>query len=620
VAIGATGVTDERDGADYTMQGADLMLKFSEKSYLRAEYAQSHARQNNASFISTDGGLTFQTQTSGGLGDSLDGDATAIELRADLAERGPVLDGDFQAWWKTRDAGFSSGRLGQRFDVNDSGVELYATLSSDLKVVASHTDLEREQHSRERVTRVQIEGRLGEVDAGVEVRHQNVEIQDPGMGAPLSGSNGATQDGEALLIGARLGYDLTEQTSIYAAGQTVADDRSDNQENDLFTLGINMRFNEEIAVSLEASDGDRGSALVGGFDYALDNGLNFQASGGVGSGAISQFATRYAIGEGHELYGSYAVDPDRTDLARNLLTLGQRRAFGNGIDLFAESQFGKDDQFASTGHVFGLEFEGKDDWRFNTSMQFSEIDNLGQAFERRAVSLGVYRNRGDFKLGSQIEYREDEGADVHSRQYVTTNSFSRTVDDSSRWLGLLNLSWTEDELNGGRDAQFVELDIAYAYRPTDNDKLNLISRYGFLYDLPTEGQATIRPDERSHLLSVEGIYDLQNRWELAAKLAIREGERRILRDAGPWKDFGLRMISARARYEVTRKWDALVEYRWLSDVDGKDNRHGALLALYRQVNDHMKIGVGFNFTDFNDELRTDSYENNGWFLDIVGMY
>ena len=620
VGIGASGVADERDGTDYTMHGMDLTLKLSDRSYLRAEYAQSRARQNNANYVSLDGGLTFQAQTGAGAGSGLDGAATAIELRTDLAGLGNGLDGDFHAWWKSRDADFSTGRLGQGFDVHDAGFELHAKIGDGFELVASHTDLEREQRSRERVSRVQVQGRVGELDAGLEVRHDDVEIQASGIDAPLSLLNGSNRDGEALLIGARLGFEVSEDTSIYAAGQTVAHERGAYEENDLYTLGINTQLNEGFAVSLEASDGDRGSAVTTGVDYALDNGLNFQAAAGVGSGATSQIATRYAVGEGHELYGSYAVDPDRTELARNLLTLGQRRAFGNGIDLYTESQFGKGDQMAGTGHVFGLGFEGNDDWRFSASVQFGEYDRLEQVFDRRAMSLGAYRNLGDFKLSSRIEYREDDGPEVHSRQYVTSNSFTRIVDENRRWLGQLNLAWTDDKLNGGRDARFVELDVGYAYRPANHDNLNVIARYGFLFDLPTEGQETLRPDERSHLVSVEGIYDLENRWELAAKVAMRQGERRVFRDEGDWDDFGLRMVSTRARYALTKKWDALAEYRWLSDIDGKEDRHGALLTLYRHLNDHMKVGVGFNFTDFSDELRFDDYQSRGWFIDIVGMY
>ncbi len=618
VAIGATAITDERNGTDYTLRGGDLILQHSENSYLRAEYAQSRARQQGANFISSDGGLTFQSQTDGGTGSGLHGDVTALEGNLDLADISDSLDGDLHAWSKNRGAEFSTGRLAQGVGVDDNGVEMHLKIGDDYEVTAAHTDLEREQLSRERVTRLQVSGKLGDLDAGLEVRHEDVDIQ--AATTPVSDLNGANVDGEALLLGARLGYGFGENSTIYAVGQKVAYDQGTYKKNDLFALGINTKPRENLGVSLEASDGDRGSALIAGVDYAVADGLNFNLSGGVGSGAISQFATRYAIGEGHELYGSYAVDQDRSDSARNLLTLGQRRVFGRGLGLFAESQFGKDDRYASVAHVFGLEFEGEDDWRFNASVQFSENEGLGLAFERRALSFGAFRNKDDLKFSSRIEFREDEGASVHQRQYVSSNSATLKLDEDNRLLGGLNISWTDDELNGGHDARFVEFDIGHAYRPTGNETFNVIARYSFLYDLPTEGQATIRPDERSHLLSIEGIHDPENRWEFAAKLAIRKGEQRVLRDTGPWQDFGLRLASVRARYQVNRKWDGLAEYRWLSDHDGDNDRQGVLLAAYRQVNDYFKVGVGFNFTEFNDQLRIDSYDNRGWFVDIIGMY
>jgi len=627
VAVGATSVTDERNGTNYEMSGADLTLKRSEKTYLRAEVAHSRARQSDANFMSIDGGLTFQPQVSVAAGESLKGDALALDLRIDLAEFSERLKGDIRGWWKERDAQFSTGRLGQGEDITDSGVELHTKIGADFKVVASYSDFERQNLSRERVTRVQASGTFGASDrltAGLELRHEKVETFASGPDAPVSKLIGAAADGEALLIGTRLGYEVSDDTTVYGAVQTVADDKGIYRKNDLFSLGLNRKVSEALAMSLEVSDGDRGSAVTAGVDVATDNGLNFNVSGGVGSGAISQFSSHYAIAEGHELYGSYAVDPDRTVGARNLLTLGQRRSFGNAMSIFAESQFGKDDRYANVAHVFGLNFEGTENWRYSASLQFSDNDLQGLTFDRQALSFGAYRNKGTLKVSSRVEFREDEGVSVHSRQYLSSNSFTKIVDADSRWLGQLNLSWTDDKLNGGHDARFVEFDIGHAYRPANNDRFNLIGKYSFLYDLATEGQAeaqvAVRPDERSHLISVEGIYDFENRWELAGKIAARKGDRRLVRDSGGWEEFGLRMVSARARYHISNEWDGLAEYRWLSDITGDNDRHGALLALYRNMSDHFNVGVGFNFTDFDDRLKIDSYRNSGWFIDLVGKY
>jgi uncharacterized repeat protein (TIGR01451 family) len=620
VAIGATTVTDGTNNAGYKLNGIDLTLKRSDSTYLRAELAHSEARQNDANFTSADGGLTFISQISAAPAASLDGSAFALDARVDLADFNTRLQGDIRAWWKTREADFSTGRLGQGVDVNDGGVELHTLVGENILVSATYTDLDREQMSRERVARVQLEGKFDNLTAGIEIRHEKIEWQAALPPVPLSGLNISSGSGEALLVGARVGYSFSDDTTIYGAAQIVADDRGLYKENDLVTAGISTKLKQDVAVSLEVSEGDRGSALTAGFDLTNESGLGFNVSGGLGSGAVSQFSSRYLVADGHELYGSYAVDPDRTLGARNLLTLGQRRSFGTTTTLFTESQFGKDDRYANVAHVFGLNFSGTDDWQFSASLQFSENDNLGLSFDRRALSLGAYRSQTDLKLSSRLEYREDDGVGVHNRQYMTSNSFTWLVSESSRWLGKLNLSWTDDALNGGRDARFVELGIGHTYRPVNNDKFNLIAKYSFLYDLPARSQDTVRPDERSHLLSIEGIYDFPGRWELAAKAAIRKGERRLTRDSGPWEEFGLRLVSARARYHINNEWDGLAEYRWLSDFSGADERQGALLALYRNVSQHFKVGVGFNFTDFDERLRIDNYENRGWFVDFIGKY
>jgi hypothetical protein len=71
---------------------------------------------------------------------------------------------------------------------------------------------------------------------------------------------------------------------------------------------------------------------------------------------------------------------------------------------------------------------------------------------------------------------------------------------------------------------------------------------------------------------------------------------------------------------VIKNWDALLEYRWLESETEDDEKHGALAALYRHVGQHMKIGAGYNFTDFNDDLTDNDYDSDGIFIDVVGKY
>jgi hypothetical protein len=63
-------------------------------------------------------------------------------------------------------------------------------------------------------------------------------------------------------------------------------------------------------------------------------------------------------------------------------------------------------------------------------------------------------------------------------------------------------------------------------------------------------------------------------------------------------------------------WEAALEYRLLDLPDLQDQRSGALLGVYRHVGERMKIGVGYNFTDFSDDLTDLSYDNHGFFINF----
>ena len=65
---------------------------------------------------------------------------------------------------------------------------------------------------------------------------------------------------------------------------------------------------------------------------------------------------------------------------------------------------------------------------------------------------------------------------------------------------------------------------------------------------------------------------------------------------------------------------SLAEYRWLQVDEAETLRQGILLGVYRQIREHMKLGAGYNFTDFDDDLTRLDYKNSGWFFNIVGKY
>jgi hypothetical protein len=52
--------------------------------------------------------------------------------------------------------------------------------------------------------------------------------------------------------------------------------------------------------------------------------------------------------------------------------------------------------------------------------------------------------------------------------------------------------------------------------------------------------------------------------------------------------------------------------------DISQRRRGALAAIYRHIGKNLKVGVGYNFTDFSDDLTDLRYNHKGVFLNLIG--
>ena len=68
----------------------------------------------------------------------------------------------------------------------------------------------------------------------------------------------------------------------------------------------------------------------------------------------------------------------------------------------------------------------------------------------------------------------------------------------------------------------------------------------------------------------------------------------------------------------------LGEYRYLTTSDA-GNRHGGLVAVERHVGKNLKVGAGYNFARFDDDLKNEGpnnldYDAQGWFINVVGKY
>ncbi|MDX1812620.1 MAG: OmpA family protein, partial [Gammaproteobacteria bacterium] len=161
--------------------------------------------------------------------------------------------------------------------------------------------------------------------------------------------------------------------------------------------------------------------------------------------------------------------------------------------------------------------------------------------------------------------------------------------------------------------------------PVNNDALNALFKYTYFYNMPTTDQVTANNSpalyiQKTHILSVDANYDVSRSWTIGGKYAQRLGKLSLDRENPQFFDNGASLYILRADWHFTHQWDALVEGRLLEVPDAGDSRSGFLTAIYRQFNSHLKAGVGYNFTDFSDDLTDLSYDSQGLFINAVGKF
>ncbi len=589
IAIGGTYVEENRSGADYSMTSGNVTFQAGKGTYLRLEQSTTENTSANI-FYSDNGGLSF-SELPGAEGEK--GDAKSVEARINLKELGwTENEWTAAAWWRDVDAGFSIARYSRGYDVREQGFEFAGQLTDDVRLSGRYSDAERGSDSLEQ-GQVMVEWRIGENDRLIgEIRHVK---EDRGFGS-------ATGTLAAVKYSHRIGSSL----DVYGVAQvTLDDDDGAYEDNDAYTLGARYLFGNLSSFSAEYTDGDRGNAAT--------------------------ISAEYQMSPLHTLYAGYTYSTDTTEgdplfssVQPSGLTLGQRWRISNQVNLFNESQFLKERNQSGIAHTFGMDFYPREGWNLGFTLQEGELQTAGseetQTVDRRAISMNAGHTDVRSNWNSKLEYRHDSGAEERT-QWVSTSRVLFKVSPDWRVAGRLNYSKTDDRYDPIGDAKFIEGNVGLAYRPVKNDRLQLLGKFTYLYDLSSLGQDSLTEyDQRSMIWSLEGIYRLDHNWEVAGKVAHRKGEARIARDSGPWFNSTADFASVQARYETVYKWDALVEYRYLTVDQNDSDRHGWLVGVDRHVNENFRLGLGYNFTSFSDNLADLDYDHKGWFLNLTGTY
>lgn len=587
LGVGVTYVDENRAGDDYTLAGADLTLQAGKGTYLKLEHSRTEATSAPV-FFSDNGGLSFTQLNS--MGERRKGDAKSVEARANFKELGwTQLDWSAGAWWRNVDAGYSIARFDTGLDVEEQGLEVLGQVSSHLNVYGRYSRAEKGVQSL-RQGQVSGEWRVTEATTLSGELRQVQENRLDGRGVGALGT---------LQYKHRFGSTL----DLYATGQlTLDDDGGRYRDNDAVTVGAKYLFGSLSSVGAEYTTGDRGDATLINAEYRLT--------------------------PDHTIYGSYSFSTDDSEFdplfnprAQDGWTIGQRWRLSNQVNVFNENQYLKAPQESALARTFGMDFYPGIGWNLGFTLQDAELERpIGQV-HRRAVSVSGGRTSEATQWQSKFEWREDRGAEQR-RQWVTTNRLMHKASESLRLAARLNYSDVDDALNPEAGAKFIEGNIGFAWRPWNTTRFALLGKYTFLYDvstLPQVESGAVNYDQRSHVVSLEGVYTPGPRWEFAGKLMRRTGEVRMGRLTGRWFDSTATFAAGQVRWAFADRWYSMAEMRWLR-VDQGGNRKGFLAGIDRDLGRNFRAGVGYNFTDFSDSLTDFDYNHRGWYLNVVGRY
>ena len=127
------------------------------------------------------------------------------------------------------------------------------------------------------------------------------------------------------------------------------------------------------------------------------------------------------------------------------------------------------------------------------------------------------------------------------------------------------------------------------------------------------------PKQRSHILYMALSYDLNQQFTLGAKYGFRLREE-APRGTDTFTESIAHLGIVRLDYHVVHNWDIMGEVRGMSYPKSNTTEYGALVGVYRDIGDNLRLGVGYSWGGVSDDLRSVEKDREGVFLNLIGKF
>jgi uncharacterized repeat protein (TIGR01451 family) len=579
-AVGVTSVQDETGAGPYNLLGVDAEVRIGKGTRLLTEYATSSGSEATVN-ISRDGGLNYTAVAVSGIEEGNAWKATAEFDIGEWFNRPDLLKTTL--YHKQLDSGFRSAGHTDEEGTQKSGAQLLWRPDSINTLLARFNQEKRDSTAPIdpailRSTMLQWQYNKDKWRLLTEYQARSSET--------VTGSSLTDDQLVALRIEGELGKRLTGSAEQQIAISGESDSRT--------TLGLDYRPNNSFSLFTNATTGTLGKSAEGGASLLLDK---------------------------SRIYLSQRLTENKTSRQNTTVFGGESSDGPYGSRLYTEYQLNRSSAGTGSLSLFGAEKK----WRFDSGLQLMLGGEMGKAkrstgqSSQYSVASGLtYRYKDSLKLSLRAELREQEGATT-LKQFLTVNRAEGTITPDLTLIGLYRYSISDNQTTGLSEAGFTEASIGLAIRPIDNDFFNALARATHLTDRrPTGTGNTEYLDTVLDTVAIEWSLQLTHELEWVEKNALRWKE-----ETGAIDTFSSRswLSLHRFNYLINKSIDAGLEYRRLTETAASGQRQGWLSEIGWRPKKQIRLGVGYNFTDFSDDERSlNNYSVQGWFLRIQGIY
>ncbi|MDH3975102.1 MAG: OmpA family protein [Deltaproteobacteria bacterium] len=581
LALGGTLIKDELKLGRYELKGLNTSLRMGEKTKLTAEIAQSEGA-NTFTASSRDGGMTFTD---------------------DL----PGAGKEGQAWKITAQTGGGG----------ENGSDRHFSLGTYIRKVEE--DFISADTSAERGTsKFGIKGSLELTD-----RDYITGRFDRSRRTEAVPSTGIDKRDQLTLqwLHKRKSWNLTTEYFSDRAKAGAGGKDEDRQEG---ALRLENELTKDLKTYLEQQltmDGPQNDQTSAGFDYRVMEKVTLSGSGTKGSaGSAYEGGAVLNMGEG-KAYLTKRLIEDRAG-RMNSTIVGAEEKVNPSTRIYTEYQWAELDSKGRNISLVGAEKSWKPAKGFKLlfSGERSEIESDSAPIKRYSLWAHLYYSKsGGLKVSTKNGMTR-EGGGLSQNQYLTSNHIEFRLTPDFTFLADYRWSETRDRALDTRIAGFRESSAGIAYRPVESDRFNALMRYTRLKDERQTNQWD--PEKQindTEVLSAAWSLELNRYFEWVEKEAIKRR----------WEKVGNReevktetLLSIhRINLHITKTIDMGTEYRTLRQKEAKDERKGWLAELSWEAVEHLRMGVGYNFTDFSDnEFSDNSYSVEGPFVRLQAAF